>query len=111
MRRFCIECGKEAAPEHNVCIYCGTPLPNIDMPKDEPSTGDEEISRAGKDRDVGDKVETDVEGNKAEADAKVEAEVEPAAPEVEAEVEPGVKSAASEAEAEVEPGVKSAASE
>lgn len=102
MRRFCIECGKEAAPEHNVCIYCGTPLPNIDMPKDEPSTGDEEISRAGKDRDVGDKVEPDIEGDKAEVDTKVEAEVEPAAPEVEAEVEPSVEQAASEAEAEAE---------
>ncbi|MDY0394163.1 hypothetical protein ACFSMW_09890 [Virgibacillus halophilus] len=26
MNRFCKNCGKEAQPEHNVCIHCGTPL-------------------------------------------------------------------------------------
>ncbi|HLS06748.1 MAG TPA: hypothetical protein VK079_02260, partial [Bacillota bacterium] len=30
MKRFCIECGKEATPEHNICIHCGTPLPKIE---------------------------------------------------------------------------------
>lgn len=30
MKRFCIECGKEAAPDHNVCIHCGTPLPKVE---------------------------------------------------------------------------------
>lgn len=29
MKRFCKECGKEAAPEHKICIHCGTPLPPL----------------------------------------------------------------------------------
>lgn len=30
MKRFCKECGKEAQPNHNVCIHCGTPLEKIE---------------------------------------------------------------------------------
>lgn len=26
MKRFCKECGKEAQPEHKICVHCGTPL-------------------------------------------------------------------------------------
>lgn len=36
MKRFCKNCGKEARPEHHVCIYCGTKL-RTDNPSDETS--------------------------------------------------------------------------
>src|SRR5690625_146664 len=44
MRRFCIECGKEAAQDHNICIHCGTPLPRLDIPADAKPTGDDEVA-------------------------------------------------------------------
>lgn len=33
MKRYCINCGKKAAPEHRMCIHCGKPIPIPDEQK------------------------------------------------------------------------------
>lgn len=47
MKRFCVECGKEARPDNQVCIHCGTPLPNLDPEREEePKENEKVVKRA-----------------------------------------------------------------
>lgn len=48
MKKFCIECGKEATLEHKVCIYCGTAIPDIeaDQPVGDGADEAEEVDAA-----------------------------------------------------------------
>src|SRR5690625_4802381 len=37
MKRFCKECGKEAQPDHKICVHCGTPFEKGGVKEEEPS--------------------------------------------------------------------------